>query len=474
MAALLNAAKRFCGEGFDMQAVLKPYIGSKSFYKGALKVMIPVTIQQLINTMFNVVDSLMVGSLDVNGLAMSAVSVANKPYTIFWAFFFGLSGAAGLMISQYYGADDRRTCQGLFMLQMVIGSVAALLVGLLLVFFPEAIMRLFVTDPQTIDLGLRYLRIIWLSYIPTAVSNIFVYSNRAVGKNNVSMMVSLLAMSINALCNYVLIFGKLGFPAMGVEGAAIGTLIARVVEMTIYLVMLARKKPVFSLDVTAMFHLTAKQIKTFVGRSAPLILNEMLWQLGTNLYFWSYARISETGLPALTMGEQITMIAYTMAMGTASAVSVLIGAELGANRLKEAKANCKKLLTLVVAIGFASMAACCALGAVLPNAFRVTPELQGMATRITLIMGVFAPCNFIYSFSFFCLRAGGDTKNAMLLDSGYMWIAPVPAALLMAFLLPGRIPIDAAVLVVQLLMNAKVILALWVLKKGVWLKNITE
>lgn len=452
----------------------KSFLGSRKFYAGALRVMIPVTIQQLINTLFNMVDNLMVGSLDVNGLAMSAVTVANKPYTVFWGFFFGMSGAAGLMISQYFGARDHRTCQGLFVLQALIGSVAALLVGLALALFPEAIMRIFVTDPHTIELGVSYLSIIWLSYIPTAISNVFVYSNRAIGQNKVSMLVSMLAMGVNALCNYVLIFGKLGLPAMGVKGAAIGTLIARVVEMSIYLVMLAKRRTLFSLDVTALIHLKKEQVQTFISRSIPLILNEMLWTLGTNIYFWSYARINEPGLPAITIGEQITMVAYAMAMGTASAVAVLIGAELGADRLEEAKANCKKLLTLVVAIGLVCVVVCCAFGLLLPNLFRVTPQLRSMAMRITLIMGVFAPFNFVYSFCFFCLRAGGDTKNAMLLDSGYMWIAPVPAALLMAFLLPGRIPIYWAVLVVQFLMNAKVVLALMALKKGKWVRNITK
>ena len=289
-----------------------------------------------------------------------------------------------------------------------------------------------------------------------------------------SMLVSMLAMGINALCNYVLIFGKLGFPALGVTGAAIGTLIARVVEMSIYLVMLARKKTIFSLDLTAVFHLKKQQISTFISRSIPLIINEMLWTLGTNLYFWSYARINESGLPAITIGEQITMIAYAMAMGTASAVAVLIGAELGADRLEEAKANCKKLLALVVAIGLVCVVVCCAFGLMLPGLFKVTPELRAMAMRIVLIMGGFAPFNFVYSFCFFCLRAGGDTRNAMLLDSGYMWIAPVPAALLMAIFLPGRISIVLAVFVVQFLMNAKVVLALMALKKGTWVRNITK
>jgi len=435
--------------------------------------MIPVTIQQLINNLFNMVDNLMVGSLDVNGLAMSAVTVANRPFMIFFGVFFGMSGAAGLMISQFYGAGDKRTCQGLFSLQMIIGLVASLIFGAVLCLFPEQVMRIFVSDPHTIELGVQYLRIIWLSYIPVAVSNTCVFSLRSLGQNRMSMVVSLVAMAVNAVCNYVLIFGHLGFPAMGVAGAAVGTLISRLVEMTIYLVMLARKRTIFNLNLAAFRWVKAAHVKAFFLRALPLISNELLWTCGMNIYFWSYARLSEASLPAVTIGEQLAQISFVMAMGTASAVSVLVGTELGANRLEQAKKNCKQLLSLVIAISLFCVCMSCVLGLIVPHAYSVTPELRALATRITITMGMFAPLNFTYGFCFYCMRAGGDTKNAMMLDSGYMWLVPVPAAVLMGIFLPGKISIATAVLIVQALMNSKVFLALWTLKKGRWVRNIT-
>ena len=184
------------------------------------------------------IDNLMVGSLDASGLAMSAVTVANRPYTIFFGVFFGMTGAAGLLISQYYGARDFKTCRALFALQVVIGLAASLCVGLWLALWPESVMRIFVSDPRTISLGMEYLSIIWLSYLPLAVSNVCIFSLRSIGENRMSMLVSLAAMGVNALCNYALIFGHFGLPAMGVRGAALGTLIARTVEMLFYLRML--------------------------------------------------------------------------------------------------------------------------------------------------------------------------------------------------------------------------------------------
>ncbi|MEG0268810.1 MAG: MATE family efflux transporter, partial [Clostridia bacterium] len=311
-------------------------------------------------------------------------------------------------------------------------------------------------------------------YVPVAISNTCIFSMRALGQNRTSVLVSLATMGVNAACNYVLIFGKLGFPAMGVEGAAWGTLIARLFEMVFYIVLLSRKRMVFTLHLLAFLKLPKAVVKSFLIKAVPLITNEVLWTFGMNIYFWCYAHLNEAALPAITIAEQCSQIAAVMAMGTASAVSVLIGTELGANRLREAKNNCKKLLTLVVCIGLLCMMVCCLLGVIMPYAFQISDELRTLTTRVTVIMGVLSPLNFIYAFCFFCMRAGGDTRNAMLLDSGYMWLLPVPAAIVMAVFFQGRITVVFATFVIQLLMNSKVVLALYVLKKGRWVRNLTQ
>lgn len=452
---------------------IRPFLGDKAFYLSALSVMIPVTIQQLINNLFNMVDNVMVGSLDIEGLAMSAVTVANKPYLIFFGIFFGLTGAGGLMISQYFGANDRKTCQGLFSLQMALGACNALVFMALLFFFPGQIMGIFVSDERTIALGVRYLRVVCLSYLPAAVSSTCIFSMRALGQNKTSMLVSLITMGVNAVWNYVLIFGKLGFPAMGVEGAAWGTVIARVVEMGFYVTLLLRKRMIFTTELTAFRSLKRSVVRTYFQKAVPLVVNELLWTVGMSVFFWCYARLDEASLPAITISELCFQIAAVMAMGNSSAVSVLIGAELGANQLRRAKDNCKKLLSLVVVIGTACALLCALLGFVLPYAFTVSDALRRTASKLACIIAVLAPLNFVYAFCFFCLRAGGDTRNAMLLDSGYMWVVPVPAAVAMALFLPGQLSVFGAMAVIQVLMNIKVVVALRVLRKGRWVRNIT-
>lgn len=452
---------------------LKSYWGDRAFVKGALLVMVPVMVQQLINNLFNMVDNVMVGSLDAAGLAMTAVSVANKPYTVFFGVFFGLTGAGGLMISQYYGARDLKTCQGLFSLQLALGVANSLLFFALLQLFPEQLMRLFVTDARTVELGVRYLRIVSFSYLLVALSNTCIFSLRAVGQNKVCMVVSLGTMAINALCNYVFIFGKLGMPAMGVEGAALGTLIARFFEMMFYLVLLLRGRLIFRFRPLAFLRMPRRIVTTFLRKAVPLVVNELLWSIGLSVFYWGYSRLDEPSLPAITVADLCYQIAAVLAMGTASAVSVLIGAELGAGRLGKARENCKKLLSLVAVIGLCSMLLCIALAFVMPMMFTLTDELKRTSTLVAVLQALSAPINFVYGFCFFCLRAGGDTRGAMMLDSGFLWALPVPACIAMALLLPGQLSVAWGVVIINALTNLKVVFGLIVLKKGRWIRNIT-
>ena len=456
-----------------IQERMRPYLGTRSFYKGALTVMIPVTIQQLINSLFNMVDNVMVGSLDVQGLAMNAVSVSNKPFLLFNGVLFGLMGAGGLLLSQYYGAQDRKTCQGLFWSQMAIALLDAVVFFCLLFFAPEWIMRLFISNEQTVALGVTYMRIVCFSYFPAAVSTACIFSLRSIGDNRVSMLVSLGSMAVNACCNYVLIFGKLGFPPMGVAGAAWGTLLARLFEMSIYLSLLLRKRMYFCFEPRAALELNPRARQAFVKKAAPLITNEILWTIGQSLFFWCYARLDEPSLPAITISELCFQIAAVIVMGNSSAVSVLIGTELGAGRLDQARENCRKLGLLTLMIGLVCTALCCALAFVLPLAYNVSEALRTLSTQLSIMMALFAPLQFLYGFCFFCLRAGGDTRAALLLDSVYMWLVPVPLCVVMALLLPGKISLFMAALLVQIAMYAKIVLAFRELRKGRWIRNIT-
>ncbi len=451
---------------------LRSFIGEKDFYKRALMVMIPIIIQQLINTLFNVVDNLMVGQL--SGLAMSAVSVANKPSLIYNGFFFGITGAGGLMISQFYGAGNHRKCQSLFALEMILGLGCAVLFTGAMFFGAQTVMRIFVSDPETIEIGVSYLKMVAFSYLPAAVSTTCMFSMRALGRTKTPMMLSLMAMVLNGIFNYTLIFGHFGAPAMGVVGAALGTLLARICEMLLYIFILLRRKAFFSINLASVVDLGKNAFNSFVKKAIPLTINEILWTSGMSVYFWAYARIDETALPAITIADLVVQIGFVISMGMASAIAVLIGTRLGAGEFDEARQNTKKLFTLTLVNALVSTCIGLAMSFALPGVFNVDASMQNLARQLSWVGAVFYLPNAIYGFCFFCLRAGGDTKSAALLDSGYMWLIPVPAAVLLALFGQGRINVILAMLIVQFLMNAKFIIALVVVKKGRWVRNITQ
>lgn len=454
-----------------MQQRLKPFIGDSAFYKQALMVMIPVIVQQLISTLFNVIDNFMVGQLDA--ISMAAVSVANKPTMIYSGCFVGMAGGAGLMLSQYFGAKEFGECQSIFSVEMLVGIAWSILFCAVMVLFPETIMGIFVSDMQTIEVGASYIRIASFSFIPAAVSMTCIFSMRALGYNRMPMIISVVSMLLNGVFNYCFIFGHFGAPEMGVEGAALGTLLARSCEMLCYLVILAKRSAFFTLEIKKAFTINKEVLKTFVKKAFPLTVNEVFWTTGFSIFFWAYASLNEVQVPAITIADLVVQVGQVISVGMASAVAVLIGTRLGAGEFREAKDNTKKLLSLVLVLATLSMLLAFAMSFTLPSIFNVSDELKELAKQLSWIGAAFYIPNAIYCLCFFCLRAGGDTKNVFFLDSVYMWLLPVPVAVLMATFGQGSISVIVAMFAVQLLMNAKVFLSVRALRQGKWVRNIT-
>ncbi len=452
---------------------IRPFWGNSAFYRVALLVMIPVALQQLTTAVFNFADSIMLAK--VGEWAMSAVAVANKPGLIYNGLFFGFTGAASLLISQYHGAGKLHVCQRLFSLELVLALAFSGLFVALLLCFPEALMRAFVTDPQTIAAGVSFLRIMVWSYVPASFSLVCLFSLRAMGINMLPMVVSMISIAANLFFEWALIFGRLGMPALGVRGPAMGTLLARLLEMGIYVAVLLSRKTPFTLSIAPAKQLGRPLLRDYLHKFVPLTINELVWCGGQLVYFWAYTRIDEKALPAVNVSDQVITIAMVLFQGITSAVAVLVGRHLGANRFGEAKANAKRLYGLTAIVGLLCMLLSLALaqtiGLIFPD---LSAEQIALTKRLTHILTCFIPLNVVYLLSFNLLRAGGDTKHAVLLDSFYLWMLPVPIAFLMGLLLPGKLPILPVLLTVQILACLKTFWALRIVRRGTWLNNLTR
>ena len=449
-------------------------IGDRQFYKELFLLTLPIILQQLVNTLFAFTDNLMVGM--VNEQTLAGVTVANR-YSFFYnAIVFGVSGGAGVLISQYFGAKDYRHCQRVFAFEMMGALAMTGIYVLILVLFPMPLMRVFVKDPVILQAGYDYLVIVRFSYLAACISTICLFSLRYLGRTTFPMVVSFATIFVNVILNYVLIFGKLGFPALGGRGAAIATLISRVLEMILYLCIIASKKTIFSLDMKAAWELTRQDLKDFFDKAIPLTANELLWSLSNSVIFWAYARVDEEALASIAIVEQTNNLMFILFTGMASAVSIYIGKYLGANRLDEAKANSRKLLffvgVLAAGVGLAAFLA----ADLIPLPFNVSDALRHVAGKMIRLQGLLCLLNMEYVALFFIFRAGGDTRSNFLLDSVYNWVFPIPVALILALWVHPRMPVSitAVFAIVQVCVFLKIIPSFYLYRKERWLKNITR
>lgn len=445
------------------------------FYRYAAGFMLPVIVQQIVASVFNFIDNFMVGTLGAASLA--GVSVANKPYTVFMCLFFGLTGAGCILISQYFGARDEKTTQQVFAVQSIGSLILGLLFFALLSAFPRQIMGIFVTEEATMESGLAYLEVIKYSYIPAAISMSCAPALRSVGKSRVPMIASLIAMGVNITLNSLLIFGLCGFPRLEERGAALATVIARTAEAAFYVYLLARRRSAFSLDIGCARRLPGEVMHTYVRKGIPLTVNEVFWSLGQMIFFWTYSRVQESALPALSLVDQVTTIVYALTSGMASAAITIVGNTLGAGDIPAARRKANQLLCMALAISSFCAVLGFGLAFVVPAVYTsLDAALRWIATQLIFIQSICVIPSALYSTCYSILRAGGDTRSAVMLDSGYMWMAPVPAALICAFALPalGVSDVRIAFCIVQALMNAKIIWALWIIRRGSWARNMTH
>lgn len=449
--------------------MMKKFFGNKAFYMATLGIALPIMAQQFVTSFVNLIDNIMIGS--VGSIALTSVTVANRVYLIFNSTMFGICGAAGIFIAQYYGAKKKENCQKILNINLVCGFIVSLLfVGALLI-VPRQLMEIFSSNPLVIEESLRYIQYALLTYTPFAISFSIMMALRAVGINRIQLLIGVITVAINTSLNYLLIFGNFGFPALGVQGAAIATAIARFVEMFIYIVILYRKKHMFHLHFSELFHLDFTLIRSMIKKAIPLTVNEIFFSLGMTMLFLSYVRCDESLISAISVVDTVMQVAFIMFGGLSSAISIMIGKRLGANEIDEAKTNSYKLITFGVMIGIVMGSLFIITAPLIASFYNVEDIIKETIVSLLRIKSVLIPV-YVYNVCiFFILRAGGDTFSTMLMDSGYLWIAGVLVSTVLSVFF--EIPLVLLYLIVESLDLVKLFVARYFFKKGNWAKNMT-
>ena len=457
---------------------MKKLFGDKAFYKRLLLLMLPIMVQNGITNFVNMLDNIMIGQ--VGTPEMTGVAISNQLIFVFNLCIFGAVSGAGIFGAQYFGKGDYEGFRYTFRFKLVFGGLITLLGlavfllggGFLLERFMQGEQGL--TDPVlTLQSAKDYLTVMLVGLFPFVVVQCYSGTLREAGRPNLPMVAGVIAVLVNLVGNYILIFGHFGAPKLGVQGAAVATVISRFVELGIVVVAthLQTKRYPFMKGALKSLYIPWALVKQLFLKSLPLMANETLWSLGVTTVNVQY---SLRGVDAVAAGNisqtfwNVFSIAY-MAVG--AAIAIILGQMLGANKLKEAKEASYKLITF-------SFLICAFFGALyfvvakwIPLAYNTEQEIRELATNLMRITAIAMPLDAICHASYFTLRSGGKMAVTFIFDCGFMWGANVLLAwLLCAF---TSLPFLAVFALVQSITVLKAFFGVLLVRNGFWVKNIT-
>lgn len=338
-----------------MGVFISKFIGDKKFYKSVLIVAIPLMIQQLISSSVNLIDNMMVGQL--GDAALGGVAAVNRFYMIANFGTMGVINAAAIFIAQFFGAEKIKEMKQSFRFSLISGLLIVIPFCLIGLFVPEWILRFFTNDADIISLGLQYILVASFTFLPLAFSYSIAGAMRAIGETKVPLYAGTLAVIVNCIGNYCLIFGKFGCPMLGVQGAAYATLIARIVEVLILLVVLKMKDYPFKTRIRDIFDVPFDLVKNILIKAAPLTLNELLWSFGMATLFKFYGTRGPEAMSGYSVASTISDLFFVLFGGMAAATNVMVSQPLGANKLEEGRKNGYRMIgtSIILACIFAVM-----------------------------------------------------------------------------------------------------------------------
>ena len=439
------------------------------FLKKAVRIALPVAMQGMLNTIVNLVDTMMIGALGATAIA--AVGLANKVFFVFTLLVFGIVSGSGVLAAQYWGNGDIKNIKKVVGLALTLAVAASIAFLVPAVVCPEVVMRIFTASEDAIQVGAGYLTIVALSYPATAVSNTFVAMLRATGRVKAPVVISSCTIFINIFFNYTFIYGNFGAPAMGAAGAALATLMARLAEaLSIILVVYLGKAPVAA-RFKEMFGYSREFLVQFFSTTSPVIANEFIWGLGTTLYSLAYGRMGNDAVAAITIATTIQDIVTVLFQGLSAATAVIMGNEMGAGKLKRAERYAKNFLILQFIVTILGALFCVAIRWQIIGVYNITPEIAESVSRCMIVFALFMPFKmFNYVMVVGILRSGGDTKMCLLLDCSGVWMIGVPMAFLGGLFF--GFPIHIVYAMVMLEEVYKAVFGYWRYRQKKWLRNL--
>ena len=458
-----------------MQLHKKSIFGPWPFYRGALGIAVPIMLQQLIQSLVSLIDNFMVSGL--GDICMSGVNVAGQMLFIFMVYLNTVCMAGGIFMTQFYGAEDRSGMRQAFRFKLITGLAAFIPYLLVCVAFPrQALSLLLIGNTQAdliLDEAVRYIRIMAFIGVPMTLSVCIATSLRDMGKVKTPLLITVIATLTNTLFNWLLIYGNLGFPRLGVEGAALATVIARALELALFIALYARERPDFAVKPAALLQIDGALFRDILKKGALVLFCEMVWVLSETVTTALYnGRGGADVVSGMSAGWAIVNLLFVSFGGINTATSVIIGKTLGKGQLDEARNQSRWMLSAAVVFGL-FMALMGALVTLLtPLVFgHLSSVAQGICRDLVLLVSLYMPLWVYSNVQFSIARAGGDTVMGAVVDGCVTLAVVIPGILLLARFTDWGPVLMYGVL--KLTDFIKIIVAhLW-LKKEKWVKNLT-
>lgn len=455
------------------------FIGNRQFYTKVLMLVLPIIVQNTISNFVNLLDNIMIGQ--VGTPQMSGVAIANQLIFVFNLTIFGGLSGAGIFGAQYFGAGDHEGLRHTVRFKLWIAVVTLSVALVVFLTCGEQLISLYLTGDgdaaeraAMLEYGRSYLRIMLIGLLPFSLSQVYGGTLREMGETLLPMKASLAGVITNLCLNYILIFGKLGFPVLGVEGAAIATVISRFVELTIIIVYAHRHSDKFQFIKGLYRTLRIPKALTYkiIRKGIPLLMNELLWSLGMITLAQIFSTRGLNVVAALNITSTVTNLFNVVFVSMGSAVAVMVGQALGANDIPRAKQTAWKLIFFNACICIVIGAILIALSPILPNIYNTTNDVRKLATRFMQTSAIYMSVNAVTHCTYFTIRSGGKTLITFLFDSAYTWCVFVP----ITYVLTHFTTLDIFLLypICYLADIIKCIIGIIVVKAGHWAQNMVS
>lgn len=444
--------------------------GNPAFYRKLLSLVLPIAFQQFMLAAVSASDALMLGF--INQESLSAASLAGQITFVFNLFMGGLTMGTSILVAQYYGKGEMVSIEKIFAYATKVSFLMSTVFFWASLFVPEILMRIFTKEPQLIAGGVIYLRIIAVSYLFTAVSQIYLCILKNTGYAVKSMVIGSTAVVINIFLNAALIFGLFFFPKMGIAGAAFATTVSKLIELLWAQAESFREKHA-RLRMKFCFVMDKQLVKDYWRYSLPMLGDYLVWGVGFTMYSVIMGHLGNDAVAANSIANIVKNLIVSFCTGLANGGGIIIGNELGMGNLTQAKKYGGILWKMAVISGVASSLLLIALSPVIVEVTVLSPQ----ATEYLKWMLILCACYMIAkSINMMTIAgvfpAGGDSKFGLICDTATMWVFAVPTGFLAAFYF--HLPVVIVFLIINLDEVVKVPVAIWHYKKYGWLKNITR